>query len=60
MTHPKKKVAIIGTVGIPGCYGGFETLAEYLTKYLNSEVDFIVYCSSKSYTKKNQLITMQD
>ena len=48
----KKKVAIIGTNGIPANYGGFETLAQSLTKYLNREVDFIVYCSSRSYKKK--------
>lgn len=47
-----KKVSIIGTVGIPAKYGGFETLAEYLTKYLNKTYDITVYCSSKSYRKK--------
>ncbi|GAB1416545.1 glycosyltransferase family 1 protein [Paludibacter sp.] len=41
----KKKVAIVGTNGIPARYGGFETLAENLTKELNEEFDFIVYCS---------------
>ena len=30
----KKKLSIIGTVGIPAKYGGFETLTEYLTKDL--------------------------
>ncbi len=30
----KDKIAIIGTAGIPSKYGGFETLAEYLTKNL--------------------------
>ena len=47
-----KKVAIIGTVGIPAMYGGFETLAEYLTKYLSSEYDMSVYCSTHSYDEK--------
>jgi len=47
-----KKVAIIGTVGLPVKYGGFETLAEYLTKYLSSEYDITVYCSAKSYELK--------
>ncbi len=41
----KRKVAIVGTNGIPARYGGYETLAEYLTKYLSSEFDFTVYCS---------------
>lgn len=45
----KKKVAIIGTNGIPAKYGGFETLADNLTKTLNSKIDFIVYCSKFKY-----------
>ena len=28
----KKKISIIGTVGIPAKYGGFETLTEHLVK----------------------------
>ena len=43
------KVAIVGTVGVPAKYGGFETLAEYLTRYLSGQYDLTVYCSSKSY-----------
>lgn len=46
------KVSIIGTAGIPGKYGGFETLAEYLTKYLSEKIIFTVYCSSKNYMQK--------
>jgi len=49
----KKKVAIIGTVGIPAKYGGFETLAEQLVKNLHSEFDFIVYCSGISYKNRD-------
>jgi hypothetical protein len=49
----KIRVAIIGTAGIPANYGGFETLAQYLVKYLNKKFDFIVYCSSHNYKKKN-------
>lgn len=45
----KKKIAIIGTVGVPANYGGFETLVEYMTKYLSQEYDLTVYCSSKMY-----------
>jgi glycosyltransferase involved in cell wall biosynthesis len=48
----KKRIAIIGTVGVPAKYGGFETLTEYLTKYLASEYKITVYCSSKSYETK--------
>lgn len=47
-----KNIAIIGTVGIPAKYGGFETLVEYLTLYLGSEFDITVYCSSKSYEQQ--------
>jgi glycosyltransferase involved in cell wall biosynthesis len=46
MIESKKKVYIVGTNGIPAQYGGFETLAEYLTKYLSDEFDFTVYCSN--------------
>jgi glycosyltransferase involved in cell wall biosynthesis len=45
MSSIKKRVSIIGTNGIPAHYGGYETLAEYLTKYLYDEFDFTVYCS---------------
>ena len=45
MNNNKTKVAIVGTNGIPARYGGYETLAEYLTKYLSSEFDFTVYSS---------------
>ncbi len=48
----RKKVAIIGSAGIPASYGGFETLAENLTRMLGETVDFTVYCSSKKYKKK--------
>jgi glycosyltransferase involved in cell wall biosynthesis len=46
------KIAIIGTVGLPAKYGGFESLAEYLTKHLGSTFDITVYCSSAFYKKK--------
>lgn len=40
----KKKVAIIGTAGLPAKYGGFETMTDYLTKHKSEEFDFTVYC----------------
>ncbi|RZK31862.1 MAG: DUF1972 domain-containing protein [Hymenobacter sp.] len=46
-----KKVAIIGTVGLPACYGGFETLTAYLVKHLHHEHELTVYCSGKKYPK---------
>ena len=47
-----KKIAIIGTVGLPSNYGGFETLTEYLTKDLGVHFDITVFCSSASYKTK--------
>lgn len=49
----KKKVAVIGTNGLPAKYGGFETLVNYLVQYLSSEYLFFVYCSKKN--SKNNL-----
>jgi glycosyltransferase involved in cell wall biosynthesis len=42
-----KKVAIVGTVGLPAKYGGFETLADFLTLHLAQQYELTVYCSSK-------------
>ena len=39
------RVSIIGTNGIPACYGGFETLAENLSKHLDSQVNLTIFCS---------------
>lgn len=44
------KVAVIGTVGIPANYGGFETLVEQLVRHNQKEdLQYAVYCSKKSY-----------
>jgi glycosyltransferase involved in cell wall biosynthesis len=50
-TTRKKKVAIIGTVGLPANYGGFETLTEHLVEEMGHKHDFTVYCSGKKYPK---------
>ena len=55
MIRHKQKIAIVGIVGVPANYGGFETLAENLVKFhdaasLNNSLT--VYCSSKSYPSK--------
>lgn len=47
-----KKISIIGTVGIPSKYGGFETLTEYLTKKLSNQYEITVFCSAKNYCEK--------
>ncbi|MDR0834536.1 MAG: DUF1972 domain-containing protein [Candidatus Symbiothrix sp.] len=39
-------IAIVGIQGLPNNYGGFETLSEYLVKYLAKDIEFTVYCSS--------------
>lgn len=51
---PIKKVSILGTVGIPACYGGFESLVENLTKYHSENILYTVYCSSNIYKNKIQ------
>lgn len=46
-----KRVSILGTVGVPARYGGFETLADNLVSYAykkNLGVSLAVYCSGKS------------
>jgi glycosyltransferase involved in cell wall biosynthesis len=51
----KKKIAIIGTVGIPAKYGGFETLAEHLVRHMGEEFDMYVYCTKKKYRKEERV-----
>ncbi|VWX32724.1 Glycosyl transferase [Limnobacter sp. 130] len=50
-----KSISILGTVGIPASYGGFETLAENLARYhqMHSlEGKLTVYCSANKYSAK--------
>jgi glycosyltransferase involved in cell wall biosynthesis len=47
----QKRIAIIGTVGLPARYGGFETLTEHLVRQLGHRYQLSVYCSSKKYPK---------
>lgn len=51
----KPKIALIGTVGVPGKYGGFETLAHQLVENLTGEVDFTVYSSTHAYPKQDRV-----
>lgn len=46
------KIAIVGTQGVPNQYGGFETLASFLAKYLSNQMDITIYCSSKDLSGK--------
>lgn len=49
------KVAIIGTVGVPAQYGGYETLVENLLSHKeNKEIEYHVYCSGKTYKQKTK------
>jgi glycosyltransferase involved in cell wall biosynthesis len=50
-----KKIAIIGTNGLPANYGGWETLTEYLTKHLSQEFDITVFCTSTAYKEKKSM-----
>lgn len=51
----KIKVGIIGSVGVPAKYGGFETLVHYLVKHLAGQFDLRVYCSGEAYKKEERL-----
>lgn len=51
------KIAVVGTVGIPANYGGFETLVENLAKYHDSsslDATLTVYCSRNNYISRKQ------
>ncbi|SNZ06157.1 Glycosyltransferase involved in cell wall bisynthesis [Persephonella hydrogeniphila] len=50
--NKKKKIHIIGTVGLPPRYGGFETLTDNLVEHLSKDFDIVVFCSSKFYKEK--------
>ncbi|MFM2667068.1 DUF1972 domain-containing protein [Vibrio mediterranei] len=50
-----KRVLVVGTVGIPACYGGFESLVENLTANRTKNIEYIVCCSGKAYA--NRLIS---
>ena len=48
----KTNISIIGTVGVPACYGGFESLVENLLDYTPENVQYTVFCTSKKYSEK--------
>ncbi len=54
MAHKTPSLAIIGTVGLPAKYGGFETLVEQLLPHIENEFDITIYCSGKFYPKKER------
>ncbi|MFK8101319.1 MAG: DUF1972 domain-containing protein [Saprospiraceae bacterium] len=52
-----KKLAIIGTVGVPARYGGFETLAHQLVENLDERFEVTVYNSTHHYSAKERVKT---
>lgn len=52
MLENKKKIYIIGTVGVPACYGGFESLVDNLLDYTPADVEYTVFCTAKKYEKR--------
>ena len=52
------RVLLVGTVASPACYGGFETLVEYLAAEKNS--DITVYCSGKTYNQQSRRSTYKN
>lgn len=50
----KINLAIVGIEGLPNKYGGFETLASYLAKYLSNAFNITVYCSSTDLGSSEQ------
>jgi len=48
----KSITGIIGTVGVPASYGGFETLVDNIIEC--EQIRYVVYCSSKKYQNKQQ------
>lgn len=44
-----KKIAIIGIVGIPARYGGFESFTEQLVQRLCNRFDITVYCQKSAF-----------
>lgn len=48
----KLRLAILGSVGVPANYGGFETLADKLVTHLSEKLDITVFCSGLQYSKK--------
>lgn len=48
-----KRVAIIGTQGVPANYGGFETLVENIIgEHCSDNVEYTVYCSAKDMPQR--------
>ncbi len=51
-SEKKLRVSVIGTVGVPACYGGFESLVDNLLDFTPPNVEYTVFCSAKKYEKR--------
>lgn len=48
-----KRVAVIGTQGVPANYGGFETLVENIIgEHRSDDIEYTVYCSGKDMPQR--------
>jgi glycosyltransferase involved in cell wall biosynthesis len=48
-----KRIAIIGTVGLPAKYGGFETLVENIVgENASAGIEYTIFCSGKTYKER--------
>jgi len=50
----KKNLAILGIVGVPANYGGFETLVENLLDSLPTFFNVTIFCESNAYPEKQE------
>jgi len=48
-----KKIDVVGTVGLPACYGGFESLVQNLVDFQSDNIQYTIYCSGPVYITKN-------
>lgn len=51
----QRRYAILGTVGVPAAYGGFETLAENLARYHAKQAHpsaLVIYCSGVAFEEQ--------
>ena len=56
-----KEVSIIGTVGVPANYGGFESLVENIIGYNSlDDIHYTVYCSAKGYPHRQSVYKNAD
>jgi glycosyltransferase involved in cell wall biosynthesis len=54
----RSKLYIIGCIGVPARYGGFETFAENISRELEHDFDLTVVCSSYSFSTEEKIINL--